>query len=169
MLSLVKATIARGERGSAGIMSDMKANGKVARHLKASTRAHRTARGATGGKEQERRGEKRGCAKGFDAAPPGRKKTKWAKNTWRVNRCLHERCLQTPVGGANGGYCKSHGGGDRCKEDGCTKFVLGKTLSCYTHSPNFMGGGQATGCRLHVIGNTSHCKPTRPLPRGGMP
>jgi hypothetical protein len=150
MLDDMKAIVHKGEAGHAGVICDMKPNGKTMKHRKAST----TPVGASAGKKRPRENE---VDSGFDATLAHRPKLKKAKSTWAKVRCSFGKCSNIPVGAAPGGYCITHGGGKRCIEKGCHSYVCGTTRQCFRHGPKFQGC-QAPGCTKHVMpGSTTRC------------
>jgi hypothetical protein len=71
-------------------------------------------------------------------------------------RCQRKDCLLLAVGGTQ--HCKAHGGGKRCKHEGCAKAAAtGGTQHCVAH-----GGGrrcQQEGCtKGAATGGTPHCQ-----------
>jgi hypothetical protein len=69
-------------------------------------------------------------------------------------RCQEEGCLKAAEGDTD--RCKAHGGGKRCQEEGCPKAAQGATHHCIAH-----GGGrrcQEEGCLKAARGGTQRCK-----------
>jgi hypothetical protein len=73
-----------------------------------------------------------------------------------MGRCKKEGCSKATVPGGTP-HCKLHGGGKRCKEEGCDKLAPGNQDHCKQH-----GGGrrcQHEGCnKAAAAGGTEHCK-----------
>lgn len=68
-------------------------------------------------------------------------------------RCKVEGCSKSAVGGSH--FCTSHGGGKRCMVEGCDKSAQSSTSFCVKH-----GGGkkcQFQGCEKVARGKTLYC------------
>ena len=72
-------------------------------------------------------------------------------------RCKKEGCTKSAVGGSN--FCTGHGGGKRCQVPGCDKSAQSSTKFCVKH-----GGGkkcQHMGCEKVARGRTLFCAAVR--------
>ena len=72
-------------------------------------------------------------------------------------RCKIEGCSKSAVGGST--FCTSHGGGRRCHVDDCNKSAQSSTNFCVKH-----GGGkkcQREGCEKVSRGRTQYCAAVR--------
>ena len=68
-------------------------------------------------------------------------------------RCKFDGCNKSAVGGSN--LCTAHGGGRRCSVEGCDKSAQSSTKFCVKH-----GGGKKcahTGCEKVARGRTQFC------------
>jgi hypothetical protein len=91
-------------------------------------------------------------------AAPSQQPLKAASDYCRAHgggkRCQQDGCLKSAQGDT--GFCKAHGGGKRCQEEGCTKSARGDTGFCVAH-----GGGrrcQHAGCpKSAATTDTQHC------------